>query len=313
MSLPIISIIHYLASCYLEKQEVATMTSCSCCCYRVFFFLIFLISLILSSTFTALASASGRELGSKPATNDTVVFSYIEATGRGPSKWGQLDPKWKACGDGKSQSPIDLLHKKVKVLCGHQDQLRRDYKPANATIISRGHDIMVSWKGDAGKISINGTDYNLQHSHWHVPSEHTINGKKFDLELHIVHVNSLGEAAAVVGILYKYGKPDPFLSKVFLFPSIKSVTKQEKSLGILDPNKIVFGSRKSYRYIGSLSTPPCSEGVIWTVVKKVRTVSREQVQLLRDVVDDGYQANARPIQALNGRAVYSCSIRDEDL
>ncbi|KAJ6363460.1 hypothetical protein OIU78_003604 [Salix suchowensis] len=135
--------------------------------------------------------------------------------------------------------------------------------------------------------------------------------KRFDLELHIVHVNSLGEAAAVVGILYKYGKPDPFLSK--LFPSIKSVTKQEKSLGILDPNKIVFGSRKSYRYIGSLSTPPCSEGVIWTVVKKVRTVSREQVQLLRDVVDDGYQANARPIQALNGRAVYSCSIRDGDL
>ncbi|KAJ6408282.1 hypothetical protein OIU84_011572 [Salix udensis] len=245
------------------------------------------------------------------STNDTVVFSYIEATGRGPSKWGQLDPKWKACGDGKSQSPIDLLHQKVKVLCGQQDQLRRDYKPAKATIISRGHDIMVSWKGDAGKISINGTDYNLQHSHWHVPSEHTINGKKFDLELHIVHVNSLGEAAAVVGILYKYGKPDPFLSK--LFPFIKSVTKQEKSLGILDPNKIVFGSRKSYRYIGSLSTPPCTEGVIWTVVKKVRTVSRKQVNLLRDVVDDGYQANARPIQALNGRAVYSCSIRDGDL
>lgn len=97
----------------------------------------------------------------------------------------------------------------MKLLCGQQDQLRRDYKPANATIISRGHDITVgsyelffiflrklymvvqlknlrsiykvSWKGDAGKISINGTDYNLQHSHWHVPSEHTINGKKYVL------------------------------------------------------------------------------------------------------------------------------------
>ncbi|KAH8506595.1 hypothetical protein H0E87_013414, partial [Populus deltoides] len=146
-------------------------------------------------------------------TNDTIPFSYVEATGRGPSKWGQqLDPKWKACGDGKLQSPIDLLDQNVKVLYGQEDQLRRDYKPANATIISRGRDIMVAWKGDAGKISINGTDYNLQHSHWHVPAEHTFNFKKYDLELHIVHVNSLGETA-VVGVLYKYGKPDPFLSK----------------------------------------------------------------------------------------------------
>ncbi|KAJ6912672.1 alpha carbonic anhydrase 4-like [Populus alba x Populus x berolinensis] len=254
-----------------------------------------------AACFTALAAASGRELiGFEPATNDTTSFSYIEATGRGPSKWGQLDPKWKACGDGKSQSPIDLLDQNVKVLYGQEDQLRRDYKPANATIISRGRDILVSWKGDAGKISINGTDYNLQGSHWHVPSEHTFNFKKYDMELHIVHVNSLGETA-VVGVLYKYGKPDPFISK--LFPYIKSVTKQEKSLGIFSPNNMVFGSRKLYRYIGSLSVPPCSEGVIWTVVKKVRTVSREQVQLLRDVVDYGYQANARPVQPLNGRAV----------
>ncbi|XP_011048125.1 PREDICTED: alpha carbonic anhydrase 4-like [Populus euphratica] len=234
------------------------------------------------------------------ATNDTITFSYIEATGRGPSNWGQLDPKWKACGDGKLQSPIDLLDQNVKVLYGQEDQLRRDYKPAKATIVSRGYDVMVSWKGDAGKITINGTDYNLQHSHWHVPSEHTFNSKTYDMELHIVHANSLGETA-VVGVLYKYGEPDPFLSK--LSPYIKSVTKQEKSLGILSPNKIEFGSRNLYRYIGSLSTPPCSEGVIWTVVKEVGTVSREQVQLLRDAVDDGYQANARPVQPLNGRVV----------
>ncbi|KAJ4826218.1 hypothetical protein Tsubulata_005780 [Turnera subulata] len=235
------------------------------------------------------------------ATGDEIPFSYIEATGRGPSRWGQLDPKWKACGDGKLQSPIDLHHQSTKV-SPQLGGLQIGYKPANATIVSRGRDIMVQWKGDgAGNITTNGTSYNLQHCHWHSPSEHTINGRRYDLELHMVHGNSQGETA-VIGILYKYGKPDPFLS--WLFPYIKSVTKQEKDLQIVDPREIKFGSRKYYRYVGSLSVPPCTEGVVWTVIKKVRKVSKAQVQALRDAVDYGFQENARPIQPLYGRAVY---------
>ncbi|XP_057999254.1 alpha carbonic anhydrase 4-like [Hevea brasiliensis] len=216
------------------------------------------------------------------AANDEIPFSYIEATGRGPSKWGELDPKWRACGDGRLQSPIDIVDVNVHVF-PKLGELQRDYKPANATIMSRGRDIIVQWKGYAGNININGTIYSLQHCHWHTPSEHTFNGTRYDLELHIVHANLLGQIT-VVGILYQYGKPDSFLSKLLLF--IKSVTKQEKDLGIINPREIVFGSRKYYRYNGSLSVPPCTEGVLWTVIKKVRTVSVKQLQALKDVVDD---------------------------
>ncbi|GMN55415.1 hypothetical protein TIFTF001_024536 [Ficus carica] len=94
-----------------------------------------------------------------------------------------------------------------------------------------------------------------------------------------------------------------------LFEHIKSIGHEERDLGIVNPGDIKFGSRKYYRYIGSLTVPPCTEGVIWTVVKKVRTVSREQVHALRQAVHDGFEANARPTQQLDGRAVWLYSPR----
>ncbi|KAF4354702.1 hypothetical protein G4B88_029546, partial [Cannabis sativa] len=124
-------------------------------------------------------------------------FSYNEGSGKGPKKWGHIDPHWKICNNGKLQSPIDLLHQK----------------------------------------------------------------------LHIVHLSSSGDRA-VVAITYKYGQPDPFLTK--LFEHIKSVDTdlEEKDLGIINPEIIKFGSKEYYRYIGSLTIPPCTEGVIWTIFRK---------------------------------------------
>uniref|UniRef100_A0A2N9F834 carbonic anhydrase n=1 Tax=Fagus sylvatica TaxID=28930 RepID=A0A2N9F834_FAGSY len=223
---------------------------------------------------------------------DEIPFTYTEGTGKGPKKWGKIDPHWKACSNGKLQSPIDLLDRRVQVLPS-LGKLKRDYQPAPAVVKNRGHDITVMWKGDAGKLNINGTDYKLIQCHWHSPSEHTFNGSRYDLELHIVHLTSSGKIA-VVGIVYKYGRPDPFLSK--LFHHIKSVGNEERDLGVFNPGFIKFGSRKYYRYIGSLTVPPCTEGVIWTIAKKVRTVSREQVRALRDAVHDGFESNARPTQ-----------------
>ncbi|KAF4373666.1 hypothetical protein F8388_025360 [Cannabis sativa] len=162
--------------------------------------------------------------------NNESPFSYNEGSGKGPKKWGHIDPHWKICNNGKLQSPIDLLHQKV------QDFPNLD--------------------------------------------------------------------RAVVAITYKYGQPDPFLTK--LFEHIKSVDTdlEEKDLGIINPEIIKFGSKEYYRYIGSLTIPPCTEGVIWTIFRKVRTVSREQVCALRNAVHDGFEVNARPTQQLNGRPVW---------
>ncbi|KAM3691064.1 hypothetical protein ACJW31_09G166700 [Castanea mollissima] len=248
---------------------------------------LFLVSLILSSQLYNVSADDDDEV------EDESPFTYLEGTGKGPTKWGSLDPRWKACGNGKLQSPIDLLNRRVQV-AHNLNELKRNYKPAQAFVKNRGHDITVIWRRDAGYIEINGTRYNLLQGHWHSPSEHTFNGRRYPLELHIVHINPITHKIAAIGIVYKYGRPDPLLTK--LFHHIKSAGKEEKPLGIIDPGLIRFGSRKYYRYIGSLTVPPCTEGVTWTILKKVRTVSREQVRELREAVHDGFGSNARPTQ-----------------
>lgn len=262
----------------------------------------FLTSLLLSSVL-CICIASESEV------DDETPFTYVEATGKGPKRWGHINPNWTVCDNGKLQSPIDLLDKRVQVF-PNLGKLQRDYKPAPATVKNRGHDVTVRWKGDAGKININGTYYKLLQCHWHSPSEHTFNGSRYKLELHVIHLSSKG-AIAVVGITYKYGRSDPFLAK--LIHHINSLGKEEKDLGIVNPGDIKFGSRKYYRYIGSLTVPPCTEGVIWTIVKKVRTVSREQVRILKEAVNDGFEANARPTQEVGARSVwlYTPAVHDD--
>ncbi|CAA7054595.1 unnamed protein product [Microthlaspi erraticum] len=201
---------------------------------------------------------------------DETPFTYEKTTEKGPLGWGKINPKWKVCNTGRYQSPIDLTNARVSVI---RDQAwTRQYKPAPAVIQNRGHDIMVSWKGGAGKVMIRRTAFKLVQCHWHTPSEHTVNGTSYDMELHMVHMSARGKLA-VIAVLYKIGKPNAFLAK--LLKGIKTVATEEKNVGILDPREIRFQTKKFYRYIGSLTVPPCTEGVIWTIVKRVNTISLE--------------------------------------
>ncbi|KAF5822783.1 putative carbonic anhydrase [Helianthus annuus] len=232
--------------------------------------------------------------------DDEHEFSYDINSPNGPNHWGEIHPEWSMCNNGDMQSPIDLTHKRVHTT-SKLGRLDRDYNPANATLINRGHDMMLRWIGGAGHIHINGTEFQLNQAHWHTPTEHTINGRRFNLELHLVH-QSIDEKVAVIGILYKIGRPDSFLEKMEPYLKAVSSTREvEKSVGIIDPRQIKIGSRKYYRYIGSLTTPPCDQNVTWTIVRKVRTVSREQLRIIREAVHDEADANARPLQALNNR------------
>ncbi|KAL2933898.1 Alpha carbonic anhydrase 7 [Bienertia sinuspersici] len=232
---------------------------------------------------------------------DERDFDYIKGSERGPEHWGELHEEWAKCKTGKMQSPIDLLHSRVRII-PKSAQITRFYKPSKAVLKNRGHDIEIVWKDENNKIEINGTDYILRQSHWHSPSEHTTNGKRYDLEVHMVH-QSKDNSTAVIGLLYKLGKPNYFLSKLSKKIKLISESTLEIDVGIINPVKINMRGRKYYRYLGSLTTPPCTEGVIWSVNTEIGTVSADQVALLREAVHDHAEKNARPLQGINGRKV----------
>ncbi|KAI3826473.1 hypothetical protein L1987_00521 [Smallanthus sonchifolius] len=243
--------------------------------------------------------------------DDEREFSYDVNSPIGPDHWGEIHPDWSICIHGDMQSPIDITRKRIQTT-SKLGRLDRDYKPTNTTLVNRGHDMMLTWIGGAGHIHINGTEYRLNQAHWHTPTEHTLNGRRFNLELHLVH-QSIDEKVAVVAILYKIGRPDCFLT--MMEPYLKALASTrgvETSLGIIDPQQIKIGSRKYYRYIGSLTTPPCNQSVIWTIIGKVRTVSLEQLLIIREAVHDEVGANARPVQALNNRWLKLYTPDDDD-
>ncbi|PIN02450.1 Carbonic anhydrase [Handroanthus impetiginosus] len=229
-------------------------------------------------------------------------FSYDEDSNIGPAHWGEIRPEWRNCSTGRLQSPIDLLNHRVEIV-SYLGRLKRAYKPSHANLTNLGHAMMI-----------NGTLFQLMQCHWHSPSEHTINGRRFNIEIHLVHQSINDNRTAVIGIMYKIGHPDSFLS--MMKPDLEAVAHKRINeripVGIIDPNLIKFGSRKYYRYIGSLTTPPCSPNVIWTIVRKVRTVTREQVELIRDALDDKSKANARPLQPIRDRVVELYRPRDHE-
>ncbi|XP_058747168.1 alpha carbonic anhydrase 7-like [Vicia villosa] len=237
---------------------------------------------------------------------DEREFDYIKGSKKGPSRWGELKKEWASCKNGKMQSPIDLANHRVKIV-RKLGKVKKNYKSQNATIKNRGHDIQLKWEGDAGSLNINGTKFFLHQAHWHSPSEHTINRRRYAMEVHMVHESSKinGKSKiAVVGLLYKIGRPDPLLTKLSKYLKAMVDTEAERNIGVINPFRIKFRGKRYYRYIGSLTVPPCTEDVIWTIDKKIRSVSRRQMKLFREAVHDHAERNARPIQLLNKREIH---------
>ncbi|KAF8042653.1 hypothetical protein BT93_A1097 [Corymbia citriodora subsp. variegata] len=261
-------------------------------------------ALLLSLLATSLHVASTQS----GEVEDETGFSYIVGSDRGPEKWGYLKEEWRACSEGRMQSPVDLAGEHVDVT--PYRGLRRNYERSHAYVKNRGHDLRLRWK-EAGSIEVDGRPYFLQQCHWHHPSEHAINNRSYPLELHMVHSASdagVEDNTVVVGLMYEIGEPNAFIDEVLR--RIMSEThckeievKEEIEIGVIDPRKITWGEHSYYRYNGSLTTPPCTEGVKWIVNKEPSSVSEEQIWLLRRLVDDGACNNARPIQPLNGRHI----------
>ncbi|KAL4326741.1 hypothetical protein HN51_033902 [Arachis hypogaea] len=238
---------------------------------------------------------------------DENEFNYDENSDRGPSHWGDIKPEWRTCKTGKMQSPIDLNYREVQV--AKLGPLNLNYNPSNYdTLKNKGHEIQLDIHEPTSSLQINGTSYTLVNLHWHIPSEHTINRQRFDLELHLVHQTPITNRIAVIGILYKIGTgSDPVLLslKEPLEALNGSSAGKNVSVGVFDPRVVGIGNdtKLYYRYMGSLTTPPCTEGVTWTVLKQIRSVKEEQIVSLQNAVNDGPGGNARPIQPTNDRIV----------
>ncbi|MFQ6669824.1 hypothetical protein Gotur_034925 [Gossypium turneri] len=217
----------------------------------------------------------------------------------GPDKWGKLNPTFSPCSTGKRQSPINIQRN----LTVHNKQLKpltRNYESVNATLVNRGYS--VRFEESPGDLWINGKNYTLQQFHWHLPAEHHIEGQRFAAELHMVH-RAADNSAVVVSMLYHESKADPLFSMIM--EGLKHLGKEntEVPLGTLNINELNRRPRKYYTYVGSLTTPPCTENVIWMILGKVMSISKEQITTLDSPLNSHCKKNARPCQPLNGREV----------
>ncbi|XP_004494036.1 alpha carbonic anhydrase 1, chloroplastic [Cicer arietinum] len=236
----------------------------------------------------------------------SVNFSYIGPNG--PKNWGSLSPSFAACSNGKFQSPVNLANKDI-VINMELKSLDRHYLPTNATLVNNIYNIGVRFEGKVGDININGKNYSLKQLHWHAPAEHWAHDRRHEAELHLVHLTEDNNSIAVVAALYNLGDADPLISKIE--DELIELEKQNRAgnknaaiaLGTFDLEEINKRIHKYYRYVGSLTTPPCTEGVIWNIIGKVRTLSKKQLELLKAPLGAEFQQNARTLQQLNGRKI----------
>jgi carbonic anhydrase len=210
----------------------------------------------------------------------------------GPETWGQMKPEFSKCSTGTRQSPIDIRDG-IRV---ELDPVRFDYKPTGFRVIDNGHTVQVNLAA-GNSIEVMGRRYELVQFHFHRPSEERINGKQFDMVVHLVH-KDLDGRLAVVAVLLDRGAAQPLIQSVWNnLPLEKG--EEVPARTPLNLNDLLPPERQYFTYMGSLTTPPCSEGVLWMVMKQPVPVSAEQIGIFARL----YPMNARPIQSASGRLI----------
>ena len=211
----------------------------------------------------------------------------------GPEAWGQMKPEFSMCSSGKRQSPIDI-RSGVKV---DLEPIQFDYRPSAFSVVDNGHTIQVN-VGGGNAIEVQGQRFDLLQFHFHRPSEERINGRQFDMVAHLVHKSPEGRLAVVAVLLDRGGAAQPLIQTVW--NNLPLEKGSEVSVrGDLDMNHLLPADRRYFTYMGSLTTPPCSEGVLWVVLKAPVQVSAEQIAVFAKL----YPMNARPVQARGGRLI----------
>lgn len=217
-------------------------------------------------------------------------FGYSGASG--PAHWGGISEHWGACSAGRNQSPVNLS----RLVEAELAPAEFDYTTFGTDVINTTHSIQVNYR-PGSTLRVEGRAFTLLQFHFHAPSEHHLDGRDFPLEAHLVHQDEHGNLA-VVGVLFEEGAPNDLVN--LLSASMPGGPGQRGTLGNnITARGLLPADRHHFRYSGSLTTPPCTEGVLWILMKERMTVSRDQVLAFERAL--GF-ANNRPVQPLNARA-----------
>lgn len=224
-------------------------------------------------------------------THETALhWGYTDANG--PTHWSELDPANTGCSSGRAESPIDI----ERATAASLSPLVFEYHPGPWQVVDNGHTVQVI-VAPGNFLIVDGRKYELLQFHFHHPSEDEIKGKHFDMELHMVHRDAEGHLA-VVAILLSDGRENALIQMIW--DNVPTAKEEVKSLtSMLDPKQLVPAGKKYYAYSGSLTTPPCTEGVKWIVLESPLQISLREERTFASL----YPNNVRPIQALNGRKV----------
>jgi carbonic anhydrase len=234
----------------------------------------------------AAAAAAARAAAPKHGT----VWSYEGETG--PANWSKINVDWAKCGTGNRQSPIDLRDG-IKV---NLEQISFDYHPSSFSEVNDGHTIRVM-VGSGNFITVGNTVYELQEFHFHRPSEEKINGRGTEMVIHLVHRSVEGKVA-IVAVLLERGQPHRLMQTIWDNLPLEKNEVVSPSI-VIDPSDALPERRDYFTYMGSLTEPPCTEGVLWMVFKQPMQASPAQMALFSRL----YPLNARPVQPTAGRMI----------
>lgn len=233
-------------------------------------------------------AAGSLALASTASAQESVEWSYEGETG--PAHWADLSPAFRACGEGSRQSPIDLRDATER----RTAPIRTAYTPSAVGLEHNGE--TVELRSDlAQTLYVGAKAYSLVQMHFHSPAEHSVARRIWPLEIHFVHQAADGERA-VLGALVRRGRHNDAFRLVRR--ALPRTAGAEARVDVpVDLEGLLPASRRAYRYAGSLTTPPCSEGIRWMVLEQPVRLSRRQIEGVRESVE----GNARPVQPRNGR------------
>ena len=210
----------------------------------------------------------------------------------GPEHWGELSPEYALCGSGKNQSPVNL----TGMIEAELEPISFAYQGTPLEVENNGHSIKAGYAGES-TMEIDGTSFKLLQFHFHTPSENHIEGKSYPMEAHLVHADKDGNLA-VVAVMFAEGKGNSLISSVVdhMPEEVGKTNRSEQSINVMD---MLPENKDYYRFNGSLTTPPCTEGVRWLVMKDTVEVTKEQVAAFKSVMHE----NNRPVQPCYARPV----------